>query len=232
MAAPVVLVCGVTPELCSVQLPPAGRVIAVDSSTDMIVSHWPGRIREGDAVIAADWRLLPIRGQSVDLVLGDGSWSAIPTLNDYARMGREIAAALRAGGRGVFRAFMRPQSRESVDDVAAALERREIGNFHVLKWRLAMAVQDDASEGVSVADVWSAFHRVWPEPDELASRVGWPVAEVRTIDAYRNAATRYNFPTLTQYRAAFAEAGFTIVRMLQPTYELGERCPTFVLERA
>ena len=52
---------------------------------------------------------------------------------------------------------------------------------------------------------------------------------VRTIEAYRGLNARYTFPTLEELRALFADCGFGILDIAIPRYELGVRCPTFVL---
>jgi hypothetical protein len=55
---------------------------------------------------------------------------------------------------------------------------------------------------------------------------------VRTIEAYRGLATRYSFPSLAELRAVIAEAGFSILEVVTPGYELGDRCPTIVAAAA
>jgi SAM-dependent methyltransferase len=230
--APSLVVLGVTPELCGLDLPAGGRVVAVDRSTDMIAAIWPGRLRDGDEAVCADWRSLPLASDSADVVLLDGGLSALPYPEGYDSANREIARVLRAGGRGVVRCFVSPDRRETLDDVFAALDRREVANFHALKWRVAMAVERDAATGVAVGGVYDALAAVWHDLDALAARTGWAVEEVRTVEAYRGVSTRYTFPSRAEYEASFERAGLRVVGVTTPGYALGERCPTYVLERA
>jgi hypothetical protein len=65
----------------------------------------------------------------------------------------------------------------------------------------------------------------------VAERRGWSAEELRTIEAYRDVAARYAFPTLAELRDVIGEAGLDVVSVSTPGYELGERCPTLVLGR-
>jgi hypothetical protein len=129
------------------------------------------------------------------------------------------------------RCFAQPDRRESLEDVFAELVSGRIGNFHILKWRIAMALQTDAASGVAVGSVWSALNEAWPDLESLALHTGWPIEEVRTIGVYRGVSTRYSFPTLREYRDAFEAAGFEVMSVAVPSYELGDRCPTLVADR-
>ena len=106
------------------------------------------------------------------------------------------------------------------------MDREPIGNFHILKWRLAMAIQRSLSEGVAVGSVWNVLNDHWPDLAALASHRNWRLAEVETIHAYRGVETRYTFPSWTEYRALFLMMGFRLAVAEFPGYELGERCPT------
>jgi SAM-dependent methyltransferase len=228
-STPVVLVLGMTPELCRLGRELGGRVMAVDNSADMIRALWPRDARDCDRAICADWRQVPLPAGSIDVVLADGSLSALPFPGGYAALLAELRRLLRPGGRCLIRCFVSPDRKETVEGVFAALLQGEIGNFHVLKWRLAMALQPEAAAGVAVGRVWQALHREWADPARLAERFHWPLEQVRTIDAYRGVDTRYTFPTLTQYRRAFELGGFQVMQITTPGYELGERCLSFVL---
>jgi SAM-dependent methyltransferase len=228
---PTALVLGVTSELCSLPMGRSSRVIAVDQSPDMIRALWPAGMDARREVIRADWRRLPLQEATVDLVLADGSLSALPFPSGYLELWAELRRVLRSGGQCVVRCFTQTAKRETVEAVFEDLSRGLIGNFHALKLRLAMALQPDAEAGVVVGRVWETLHAAWPEFGLLAKRFGWPEAEVRTIEAYREVGMRNTFPTLAQYLHLLQAAGFSAVKVLTPTYELGERCPTLALER-
>jgi hypothetical protein len=228
---PTILLLGVTPELCGIDAR-VGRVIATDHSLDMIRGVWPGRVRTRDAALAADWRALPIAAGSIDVALADGSLTNLPFPSGYAAVGSELRRTLAEGGLWIVRCFVQAGTPESVADVLSGLAAGEAGGFHAFKWRLAMALQVDARAGVALGDVWNALAAAEPDLDALAHRGGWTIESVRTIEAYRGLATRYSFPSLAELRAVIAEAGFSILEVVTPGYELGDRCPTIVAAAA
>jgi hypothetical protein len=229
--APGVLVLGVTPELTGLPFAPGTRVVAVDNSPHMIRALWQGANRNGHRAVCADWRALPLAPGTINLALADGSFSALPYPAGYSALTEELRRLMPSGSRCVIRCFMQINPRETVEEVFSDLAADRIGNFHILKWRLAMALQPSLEEGVAVGSVWEAVHARWRDAAELAGLLGWPLDEVRTIQVYRGIPTRYTFPTEAEYRAFFPAAGFSILKWLVPAYELGERCPTLVLER-
>jgi SAM-dependent methyltransferase len=198
----------------------------------MIRGVWPGRMRSADAAIRADWLRLPIEGSSVDLALSDGCLSTLPYPAGYAQACAELLRVLRNGGRVIARCFVLPGVPERVGDVLADLRTGRCGGFHAFKWRLVMALQPDPQTGVLLADVWDALHEAERDLESLAERCGWPLEEVRTVEAYRGVHARYSFPTLADLRALFADAGLAALEVVCPTYELGDRCPSFVLAPA
>jgi SAM-dependent methyltransferase len=229
--APTLLILGVTPELCSLPMNSGSRFIAVDKSAEMIGNLWRPRPGVWDEVICADWRHMPLASSSVDIALGDGSLSMLQYPSEYATVFSNLRRVLRPRNRCIIRCFMQGGNRETIDEVFADLSRGRIGNFHVLKWRLMMALQPDAEKGVAVRAVWSIMNETWPDLNLLAERFAWPVEQVLTLSAYRNVDTRYTFPTRAQYCHFFTSVGFSVIQVSTQSYELGDRCPTFVLER-
>lgn len=224
------VVAGVTPELCHLNSAALEQVVAVDQSPDMIGCIWPGRLRPGDAVICANWRRMPLAASSADIVLADGSLTPLPYPSGCSQFMREVRRILAPKGWCVIRCYTQPAQRERAENVLKQLNEGRIGSIHVLKFRLAMALQASAGEGVAVRAVWQTLNRVWPDLAALAEHLHWPLPEVHTIEPYREADTRYTFPTLEEYRAIFQQGGLRVVETFVPTYELGERCPTMVLE--
>lgn len=223
-----VSILGVTPELATLAWPEGTEITAFDRSRQMIEHVWPrAAVLEGARAVAAEWTRLPISSGALDLVCGDGCHCLLSLPGEHRRLHAEVRRVLRPGGRFVIRAFVRPEEREGVEAIVADLRAGKIGNFHVLKWRLTMALQRSTAEGVRVADVWEAHRALAAEP---AMR-RFPEEVVSTIDAYRDAPARYTFPTLAELGAGLAEH-FTLVACHTPGYELGERCPTLVLRAA
>jgi SAM-dependent methyltransferase len=203
----------------------------VDKSALMIEKVWAGRPGTHDAAICGDWRSMPLGPLSVDLVLGDGSLSNLRYPDEYRMVFRELRRVLRPSGRCVLRCFMQLDERETIEDVIADLNAGLIGSFHALKWRLVMALQPNLEQGVAVEAVWQLVNEKWPDLTQLAQKLRCPVEQVSTIRAYQDVATRYTFPTFSQYCGFFRANSFSVVAIAKHRYELGERCPTFVLEK-
>jgi hypothetical protein len=223
------LLLGVTAEIASLRWPRAVRLIAADHSLAMIRGLWPGAAL-GFPALCAEWDALPLGDASQDLVAGDGCLSTLIYPGGYESVVRELGRVVRAGGMLALRFFTRPAISEPLDAAFADLRAGRIGNFHVFKWRLAMALHGTLEQGVRLADIWNAWHAQVPDPGALSAQLGWPLPAVLTIDVYREVATRYTFPTLAEVRAVLSGA-FAEVECTVPRYELGERCPTVIFAR-
>jgi hypothetical protein len=224
------LLLGATIELTSIGWPVNSSLTAVDSSHAMLMRCWRPPAGITSSAIQGLWDQLPLPPKSVDLVLADGSLSVLPGAHGIADVLRQLAIVLGESRRIVTRVFVRPESRETPGEVIDALRQGRIGNFHVFKWRLLMALHDSATEGVLLNTVYRAVDEAIPDRPGLAHELGWSLDSVNTIDAYKNAAWRYFFPTLSQFRELAAEY-FLELECHVPTYELGEKCPTLVLSR-
>ncbi len=216
------LLLGVTAELAEVAWEPPVQLLAVDKSEGMIGGIWPGDAPHRRAQLG-DWLTLQPPSGGFGLALGDGVMTLFEYPSGYAALGAALGRLLAPGGLLWLRAFCRLQATESVDEVMRALWGGSIGNFHVFKWRLAMALQGDATRGVRLADIWSELV-ARTSVAELARRTGFPEAEVATIDGYRDVQDRYSFSTAEEIVRALAPH-FELIERWQPSYELGERCP-------
>ncbi len=225
------LILGVTTELREASMAEGVGVIGVDRNRAMIRALSSDNARAGGGSLCGDWRRLPLPAESVDLVLADGSFTLLAFPAVCAEVCAELRRVMRTPGRCVVRCFVQSKTRETSDEVFSDLSRGRIGSFRVLQWRLAMALQPEARSGVSIGRIWEALHEEWPDLDLLADLHRWPREVVRSIDGYRNGDVRYSFPALPEYVEFFRSAGFPVARIETPTYELGERCPTLVLEK-
>lgn len=225
-AAPRALLCGVTPEVARMCWPDGTWLTAVDRSLPMIAGVWPAETAPG-AAVCGDWFALPLADASQHLLVGDGCYSLLTGRAQYAAFAAELRRVANAGGLLAMRYFLRPDRAETIGSVIDDLWRRRIGNFHVFKWRLAMALHGPLNEGVRLGGIWNAWHQAVPDPGALAAHLGWRPEVVNTIDNYRDVDTRYSFPTLVEAREL--AGAFDIVATHTPDYELGERCPTLVM---
>jgi hypothetical protein len=75
---------------------------------------------------------------------GDGSLNAIA--GNLPALLREIRRVLVPRGVGAFRTFCAPEFPESLGTIRHDVEYGWQGNFHALKWRIAMALAANAAE--------------------------------------------------------------------------------------
>src|SRR4029077_14940689 len=127
-------------------------------------------------------------------VAGDGCYIALSYPDQCATITRELGRVLRPGGKFVIRVFIRPERTESVEEIAAALRKREVGSVHALKLRLHAALHGANEIGTRLDDVWHAWASMLPLPAGLADRPGWTAPAIAGIEAYRGRQARYHLP--------------------------------------
>ena len=215
-----VLLLGVTPELSVL-----GReLIAVDNSPRMLADVWPGDRPDRRAMIG-DWTDLPFGDCEFDAVIGDGCLNSAP--EHVEPVLDEAARVIAPGGKFVFRAFCAPARAESLSAIENDPTCGGGGNFHALKWRIAMALAPSrANAAVLVSDILSAFDAMFPDRSKLASQCDWSLDDIATIDAYEGADHKLGFPTLNGF-LAMLRPRFSNVRVIEAAgYPLAGRCPT------
>ncbi|MBA1143263.1 class I SAM-dependent methyltransferase [Mesorhizobium neociceri] len=221
-----VLLMGVTPELAVL-----GRsMLAVDQSAAMISGVWAGDNASRRAM-AGNWLDLPVASASTEAVIGDGCLSAVASKAARDRLHSEIARVLNSGGRAAIRVFAAPETTEDLADIEAQVLAGAIENFHVLKWRIAMASTTRSPDfAIKVRAIRDAFDGLFPDREALATRTGWSMASINTIDVYAGSDISYSFAPLAVL-VDEASGWFGEVRVVPSgTYPLAERCPLLVLE--
>jgi SAM-dependent methyltransferase len=221
------LLFGVTPELADL----SPNLTALDRSQAMLDFVWPGDTPQRRARLG-NWLKLGLPPASFASVIGDGGFN-MPWPGPATKMLREAAHVLMPGGRVVARVFASPEDGESLEAVRAAVQAGEVGSVHALKWRIAMAIAHERREvNVFVREIRDQFERWFPDRDALAAAQGWPREEIDTIDMYAGSDARYSFATRRQFLEIVPEE-FASARFVEAgSYELAERCPLLVLERA
>ena len=223
------LLLGVTPEVAEMNWPLPCKLVAVDKSEGMVNAVWPGDTPTRRALVG-DWLALELPEAPFDLVVGDGVFSILDFPEGYGRLAAALAQVVKPGGLLSVRLFCRLEPSEELAQVFSALFDGAIGNFHIFKWRLAMALQGDATRGVRLADIWSTFCEHSGGVAEVAKRCGWPEPVVATIEGYRDVEERYTFSTEPEVVDSLA-GGFEHIETWRPGYELGERCPHLTFRR-
>ena len=179
--------------------------------------------------MVGDWLESGLPPGSQDLVVGDGGFGFFDHPDSQRALAKALSRLLRPGGLFVYRHYAQASRRERVDDVLADMRAGAIGNFHIFKWRLAMALQPDSRRGVGLHDIWRACMDARPDSSALP-QPGWSRQAVDTIRFYRDKTARLYFPTLEEFRELLAEV-FVDIEVQFPDYELGDRCPIVTARR-
>jgi len=224
------LLLGVTPELALMRWPENTRLLAIDRNQAMIDGVWPREdLRMEAKAVSGDWLATPCKTGSMGIAVGDGCLTLLSFQQHYAAFFQEVQRVISPEGCFVIRHFTRPQKAERVDDIFSDLLQGNIGNFHVFKWRLAMALHGSIEEGVVVGEIWDAWNEKNIPLERLVEEFGWSRESICTIDNYKNVDTVYTFPTVQEV-TEMADQYFTQEACHFMDYELGERCPTFFLK--
>lgn len=219
-----VFLCGVTPEIVNMPWPFPVELTAMDHAPDMVEVVWPGDVPGMRKALVGDWFNPGLPEKSQDIVIGDGGFGFYDCPDSQRRLLNALCKLLKPGGVFIYRHYAQISPRESLEQVLADLQSGRIGSFHAFKWRLAMAIQPDSTQGVRQQDIWQAWHDMNVDPTKLP-QPGFSTRAVGTIDFYRNKQARLYFPTLEEFQGLIREH-FSEVEVRYPSYELGERCPT------
>ena len=224
------LLCGVTPEIARMSWPSGSLLTAVERSGEMIQEVWPGDITGIRKALQADWLEFETDKAAFDVVIGDGCFISMEYPEGYRALAARIAGLLKKDGLLVMRFFTQAETKESPEQVFDQLSQGEIGSFHAFKWRLAMSLQGGPDDGVCLHDIYTGWRRGGVDGRALMAQTGWSPETLRTINLYENKQNSFAFAPLTETVAILKEF-FSIQTTYIPTYELGERCPIFVLKR-
>jgi len=233
--SPRALLLGVTPELAGCGWPKGTKLVAIDRNPAVIGMLWPAPgMPAGAGAVCADWHAMPLAAAGFDIAVGDGCHVCARFPDQAESINREVARVLGAGGVFIIRVFLRPDAPETVDDIRRDLESGAIGNIHALKWRIAAAIHGSTAEGVRLADIWNVWQGLRPLAERHAERLGWRQGwrpgELATLDIHRGVETRFCMPTLADFRATVAGI-FDERHSGTGSYELADRCRTFVLDK-
>ncbi|MHB9025477.1 MAG: class I SAM-dependent methyltransferase [Armatimonadota bacterium] len=227
---PRVLLLGVTPELYRLPWPAGTDFLAVDHTQAMIDTVWSGPT---ECVRCAEWVAPGLPAGSRDIALCDGGLQLLPHPWGQQQLACMLRHVLVEGGIFVIRLYLHPARRESPEAVLDDLLAGRIANLNLLKLRLGNALVHHPAEGVELATLWRTLHAAVPDMERLAAQLGWPEGCMQAFHVYRDSPARYCFLTLEDTLDLFCRepGGFALHRKYEPTYELGELCPTLVLRR-
>jgi SAM-dependent methyltransferase len=222
------LLLGVTPEIAHMGWPLNTRLFAADYSAEMIRSLWAMQDQQDRLAFCSDWCTLPLPDDSVRIVIGEGCFTLLSYPDGYQDLAREIRRVLQDDGLLIVRFFVSLDDTASPEQVHEQLLAGTIGNFHIFKFRLAIALQQTVSEGVCVGDVWENWNTQGYDINRLAAKLNWQPETIGTIDAYRGMNARYTYPTLEELETTLSP-WFDQVARYNHDYEFGKNCPTLVM---
>lgn len=225
---PHVILLGVTPEIAGMNWNRSIQLSAVDYSTEMIEKVWkPQKLPSTFQAIKADWKNIPFPNKSIDWIVGDAVFNQFPYGEDYQVLLQSLHNLLLPQGQLVSRFFIRPDQRESLVQIKQDLWDQRISNFHCLKWKIAMALNESIESGVCLGEIWNITQEIIGNSENLSRKLGWKIEEINTINTYKNSKHCYTFPTLQEVEKVF-NPYFQIVTQFTPSYPLGECCPTIL----
>jgi hypothetical protein len=223
VAKPRAFLCGVTPEIATMAWPFPLELTAMDQAESMVRLVWPGDLPGVRRGLVGNWLKTGLASGSQDIVIGDGGFVFFAYPDAQRALLAELRRVLAPSGLFVYRHYAQTENPESLEAVLSAARAGAIGNFHVFKWRLAMAMQAESSAGVRQQDIRDEWSRARIDPARLP-QPGWSPRTVSTIELSWDKQARLYFPTAKEF-AALLEEQFTGVELRYPAYELGERCP-------
>lgn len=227
--APRAALLGVTAGIAAMRWPAGTRLVAADWSTNMLKLVWRGASATASAsAVCADWRELPFASGTVDLVAGDGCYTAMGTLDGAAALNAELHRVLRPGGAVLMRCFCRPAHGLEVDGLFAQLDAGRFRNLDLFRWLLAMALQRDAATGVAVRRIGEEWARRVPEARALQARMAWTDDALTNMERMASSTMTYNFASLDELLRTAAPA-FEVLERDTPDYAWGELFPRIVL---
>lgn len=220
---------GVTAGIATMRWPESTTLTAADWSPEMLKNVWPAAgTPEATRVVCADWRELPLASASVNLVVGDGCYTALGNMAGAGLLNAEMRRVLEPGGPVLMRCFCRPAAGLRVDALFDELLAGRIRNLDLFRWLLAMAMHGSTPTGVPLRVVWQEWARRVPNARALQPRMGWSHDAFENMERMSSATANYCFSTLAEV-LQHAAAEFAVIEHDKPRYAWGELFPRIVL---
>jgi hypothetical protein len=222
-APPRVLVLGVTPALVDAGWPSGAEIHAVDYDQAMIDLLWLPR--ENAHCHCARWQEMPFADDHFDLVVGDCSFNALPSLADYPAVLREIVRVKRADAPVIARFFMQSDPRDTLAGLRRDADGRLAGLSSPAK-RLLIAIAAAAADAsLNLRDVPLRIAERCGPLEEYLAALGQSPAEIsRAVRTYASG-QHLNYPSSQQILEQFGPF-FDEVELAFPAYDAGANCPT------
>lgn len=221
-----VLVLGVTPALICAPWPTGFEFCAVDFDPKMISVLWADGLPARARVTCADWKEMPFPDDHFDLVVGDCSFCALPSLEDYYAVLREVSRVKRPNAPIICRFFIRPDIDLSLGNLPDLLKGPPFPNFSSPEVRLLISISARGEDAVTKFDeIPKLVEDVWGDFDAYLAALGQLDAEAERARATFSLPHRINYPSLQQISDQFS--AFDLSQQVHfPDYPSGLFCPT------
>lgn len=221
-----VLVLGVTPAIVMARWLEGLTIKAVDFDQDMIDALWQPEAGDRAEAVCADWSAMPFPDDYFDLVVGDGSFCALPDLGHYDAVIAEVMRVKRSEAPILARFFVQQEEALSFSDIVDPLGRLLLEGFEATEVRFLTlmaacdpdGILDHQTIAAKIAQRWGNLERFIAAacPDENDAGMFRLILERQQ---------RLNFPRLSQISLIFARHGLRM-KVFQPSYRVGAFCPT------
>ncbi len=163
---------------------------------------------------------LPFAPDRFTAVIGDGVLNRLSFPGEVRTFFTECARVLVPGGVVALRVLLRPEYPEAIGEIHEHVMRRGIATFETFKWRLRHRGRCARRQSQShrARDPRERRSALFLDRGALAQATGWPLADIRSIDAYKGDTAVFSFPTLGQLRGALPD-NLRLVRTLDSTRE-------------
>lgn len=207
---PRILVLGVTPALILAPWPSAAKINAADFDPAMIEILWPSAASNA-SVTCADWKSLPFPDDHFDLVIGDCSFCALPSLDDYQPVLKELARVKRSNAPMAFRFFVQPSPRLTLSGLPDIIGQSSLSHCSPSARRLLTAIAASEMDAVVRYDhVLRKIAEQGIDKDTFFKQVGlFGEERDRAIQTFL-LPHQLNFPSIAQIEKEFSAFGFTM----------------------
>jgi len=218
-----VLLLGLTPTLVDAGWPMGTVLHAVDYDQAMVDALW--KVKRGAYCHLARWQEMPFQDDLFDLVIGDCSLNALPSLEAYDEVFREITRVRRPESKLISRFFVRPEPCFSLADIAAGAVV-DLSKCNAAGKRLLILLAATQEDGrLFFRDIERKIIDQWGDVNSFLLELQMTEEDVnRARQTYRFDQV-LNFPTQKQIEERCLEF-FVKLEFIVPEYILGKFCMT------
>lgn len=221
-----VLVLGVTPAIVMARWLEGFTIKAVDFDQDMIEALWQPQAGDRAEAVCADWAAMPFPDDYFDLVVGDGSFCALPDLGHYDAVIAEVMRVKRSEAPIIVRFFVQQEEVLSFSDIVDPLGRLLLQGFDPSELRFLTLMAACDSDGILDHEtIAEKIAQRWGNLDQYIEAILPEETDAQMFRLILERRQRLNFPRLTQISPIFARHGLR-TKVFQPSYRVGAFCPT------